>query len=170
MSRPASTIELGAGVSAVALRAVIGLTSAGIVVVLASSGIGAPALVVLGLAALMSVGVPASPAPTLVVLLVAVSVVAIGGNPLAPHVLALVPLVHLLHVSCAIAGLVPPRARLRPSALRAPAIRFVAIQAGVFALAGVIAIAPTGRVPAVLEMVAIGGIAAIAIILWRIVR
>ena len=163
-----SPIELGAGVPAVALRGVIGLASAGIVVVLANSGIGGPALVVIGLAALMSVGAPASPAPALVVLLVAVSVVAIGGNPFAPWVLVLVPLVHLLHVSCAVAGLMPARARIRPSALRPAALRFLAIQAGVFALAGLIAIAPTGRVPEALEMIAVGGIAAIAIILWRL--
>lgn len=165
-----TTIELGAGVPAVTLRGLIALAAGGIVLVLANYGIGGPALILIALAGLMSASVPASPAPALVVLLVAVSVVAIGGNPVGPHVLLLVPLVHLLHVTCALAGLVPFRARIRPSALRAPAIRFVAIQAGVFALAGVIAIAPTGRTPAVLEMIAIGGIAAIAVLLWRLMH
>jgi hypothetical protein len=51
-----------------------------------------------------------------------------------------------------------------------PAIRFAAIQAGVFALAGVMAVAPTGRVPGLVEMVALGGIAAIAVILWRLIH
>jgi hypothetical protein len=165
----ASTIELGAGVPAIALRGVIGLTGAGIILVLAGHGIGGPALILIGLAVLMSMAVPASPAPALLVLLVAVSVVAIGGSPFAPHVLLLVPLVHLVHVSCALAGLMPTRSRVRLSALRAPAIRFVAIQAGVFALAGLMAVAPTGTVPGALEFVAVAGIAAIAIILWRLV-
>jgi hypothetical protein len=163
-------IELGDGVPAVALRAVIGLAGAGIVVVLANSGVGGLGLILIAASALMSAGVPASPAPSLVVLLVAVLVVAIGGNPFAPHVLLLVPLLHLLHVSCAVAGLIPARSRIRPSALRAPAIRFVAIQAGVFALAGFLAVAPTGRVPEALEFIAIAGIATIAVILWRLVH
>jgi len=165
-----STIELGAGISTVWLRGLIALSGAAIMMVLATNGLGGPALVLVGIAVLMSVGVPASPAPALVLLLVAISAVAIGGSPFAPHVLLLVPLVHLLHVSCALAGLVPMRSRIQRSALRAPAIRFLAIQAGTFALAGVIALAPTGRAPAVLEMVAVGGIAVIAVILWRLMH
>ncbi len=165
-----STIELGTGLPAIALRLVIASTGAGIVAVLGNGGIGGPALVLIALAALMSAGAPASPAPALVVLLVALSVLAIGGDAVNPRVLALVPLVHLLHVSCALAALMPWRARIRLSALRAPAIRFVAIQGGVFALAGVMAVAPTGRVPGFVEMVAVAGIAAIALILWRLVH
>jgi hypothetical protein len=165
-----SELELGVGVPAIALRALIGLAGAGIILVLTGHGIGGPALILIGLAVLMSVAVPASPAPALLVLLVAVSVAAIGGSPFAPHVLLLVPLLHLVHVSCALAGLMPARSRIQLSALRAPAIRFVAVQAGVFALAGLMALAPTGKVPAALEFVAVAGIAAIAIILWRLVH
>jgi hypothetical protein len=165
-----STIELGGGVPAIALRAVVGLAAAGIIVVLANGGIGGTVLVLITVAALVSAGTPGSPAPTLVVLLVAMSVVAIGGSPFAPHVLLLVPLVHLLHVSSALAALVPLRARIRASALRAPAIRFVAIQAAVFALAGLLAVAPTGRVPSALEFTAVAGVVVIAVIVWRLVH
>lgn len=165
-----STIELGTGVPAIALRLLIVSAGAGILAVLGNGGVGGPALVLIALAVLMSAGVPASPAPALVVLLVALSVLAIGGNPFSPRVLALVPLVHLLHVACGLAALMPVRSRIRLSALRAPAIRFVAIQGGVFALAGVMAVAPTGRVPGLVEMVALGGMAAIALILWRLVH
>ena len=165
-----STMELGTGIPAISLRLLIACCGAGIVAVLGNGGIGGPALVLIALAVLMSAGVPASPAATLVILLVALSVMAIGGNPFSPRVLALVPLVHLLHVSCGLAALIPVRARIQPAALRAPAIRFVAIQGGVFALAGLMAIAPTGRVPGLVELVAVGGIAAIAVILWWLVH
>jgi hypothetical protein len=165
-----STIELGTGIPAIALRLLIACCGAGIVAVLGNGGIGGPALVLIALAVLMSAGVPASPAPALVVLLVALSMMAIGGNPFSPRVLAMVPLVHLLHVSCGLAALIPVRARIQPAALRKPAVRFAAIQAGVFALAGLMAVAPTGRVPGLVEMVAVGGIAAIAVILWWLVH
>jgi hypothetical protein len=165
-----SELELGAGVPAIALRGVVGLAGAGIILLLTAHGIGGPALILVALAVLMSAVVPASPAPALLVLLVAVSVTAIGGSPFAPYVLALVPLVHLVHVSCALAGLLPVRSKVQLAALRVPAIRFVAIQAGVFALAGLMAVAPTGKVPAALEFVAIAGIAAIALILWRLMH
>lgn len=165
-----STIELRSGFPAVTLRILILLAGGGIVVVLGSGGVGGPALVLVGLGVVMSAGVPASPAPVLVILLVSVSLVAIGGSPFHVRVLLLVALVHLLHVGCALAGLMPLRSRIRLSALKAPAIRFVSIQAGVLALAGAMALAPTGRVPAALEFVAIAGIAVIAVILWRLVH
>lgn len=154
--------ELGPGLPAVLLRAVIALVCGGLVLILANTGIGGPVLVVLGLGAVMSVVMPASPAPALVLALVAMSVVAARPDPFAVEVLVLVPLVHLLHVGCGIAGLVPLRSRVHLAALRAPAVRFVAIQAGVFALVGVMALAPAGRPPAVLELGALLGVAVLA--------
>jgi hypothetical protein len=146
------------------LRGVIGLAGGALVVVLAKSGVGGPALVVLGIGVLLSVVLPASPAPALVLLLIALAVVASRWDPFSAPVLVMVPVVHLLHVSCGIAGLVPLRSRLHLSALRAPAKRFVAIQAGVFALVGVLALTPVDRPPAVLELAAIVGVAVIAVL------
>lgn len=160
-------LDLGAGLPGWTLRVVIAVLSGAIVVVLMGGGLGGVALVLLAAAALMSVAVPASPAPALVVVLVAMSVVAIGTDPFAFHVLAMIPLVHLLHVACGLAGLLPRGARVHPGALRVPAIRFLVVQTGVFALAGLVALVPTGRSPAVLEFLAIVGVAAIALlVVW----
>jgi hypothetical protein len=159
--------DIGAGLSGWWLRAVVAGAAGGIVAVLATSGIGGPALVVVGVAGLISVTLPASPAPGLVVTLVALAVLATESGPFSPQVLALIPLVHLLHVGCGIAGLVPASARVHLSALRLPSVRFVGIQAAVFAIAGVMALAPDGRVPPVLEYGAIVGIAVLAVLIIR---
>jgi hypothetical protein len=157
-------LEVGSGLPAWLLRGVIGLAGGALVLVLANSGIGGPALVVLGIGVLLSMVLPASPAPGLVLLLIALVVLASRWQPFSAQVLVMVPLVHLLHVSCGIAGLVPLRSRLHLSALRRPSTRFVAIQAGVFALVGLLAVTPVERPPAVLELGAIVGVAVIAVL------
>ncbi|HEV2781569.1 MAG TPA: hypothetical protein VGX25_19470 [Actinophytocola sp.] len=160
-------LELGRGFPAWLLRMFIAGVAGTILGVLVSGGIGGAALVLLALAAVISVAMPASPAPALVVILAAMSVVALGGDPFSARVLVLIPLVHLLHAGCGIAGLLPARARVHPAALLAAGVRFVAIQAGVFGLVGLMALVPTGRTPAALELVAIVGVAAITpIVLW----
>jgi hypothetical protein len=159
--------DIGAGLPGWLLRGVVALSGGGIVLVLETSGIGGPALVVAGIAALLSVALPASPAPSLMVLLVALAVLATEAGPFSAQVLLLIPLVHLMHTSCGIAGLVPISARVHLAALRAPAVRFVGIQAAVFAIAGVMALAPARRVPPVLEYGAIVGIAVIAVLIIR---
>jgi hypothetical protein len=85
-------------------------------------------------------------------------------EPFDGEVLLMVPMVHLLHVSCGIAGLVPLRSRLHLAALRAPALRFMSIQAGVFALLGVLALTPVEHPPALLELGAIIGVAVMAVL------
>ncbi len=164
MTQRSDALEVGAGLPAWLLRGVIALAGGALLLVFAKSGIGGPALVVLGIGALMSVVLPASPAPALVLLLIALAVVTLRWDPFSAQVLVTVPLVHLLHVGCAIAGLVPLRSRVHLSALRGPAIRFVAIQAGVFGLVGVLALTPVERPPAVLELGAIVGVAVIAVL------
>ena len=153
-----------------ATRIMVAAAAGGIVAVLVANGIGGAALGLVALAVLLSVAMPSSPAPTLVLVLVGLSVLVLGRDPFAGPVLALIPLVHLFHVSCAIAGTLPAKSRVHLPALRTPALRFVAIQAGVFALAGLLAVAPTGRVPSALEFMAVGGIAVIAVIVWRLVH
>ncbi|HET9139299.1 hypothetical protein, partial [Actinophytocola sp.] len=74
-------------------------------------------------------------------------------------------------VGCALAGLLPARSRVHLSALRAPALRFVAIQAGVFALAGLMAVVSGIRPPAALEFGAVAGVTAIALLVaWLLHR
>ena len=158
-------LELRAGLPGWTLRALVAVAAGGIVAVLVSYGIGGAALALLCLAAAMSVVAPASPSPALVILLVAISVIVVGDDPFTADVLLMIPLVHLLHVSCGIAGLLPASARVHLSALKAPAIRFVAIQAGVFAMAGLLAIAPGGQPPAAVEIGAILGVGVIALLI-----
>lgn len=165
MSRQADALDLGRGLPAWLLRVVIAASAGGIVAVLAARGIGGAALVLLCVAALISVAVPASPGPTLMIVLTALSVAIISPTPFNAGVLALVPLVHLLHVSCAIAGVLPWVARVHLPALRPQAIRWVAIQAGVFALAGIIALTPSEWRSEPLELIAILGVVAIGVAL-----
>jgi hypothetical protein len=160
-------LDLGPGLPGWVLRVVIGLVAGVMVAVLVDGGIGGVALILLVFGGAISVLMPASPAPALVIVLVAMSLVAIGGDAFRLEVLVLVPLVHALHVLCGVAGLLPARSRVHLGAFKAPAIRFVAVQAGVFGLAGVLAVLPAGRGVAALELLAILGVAAIApIVLW----
>lgn len=163
-------LELGAGLPAWLLRVVIAIAAGTVVLILARQGIDGPALVLLVVAALVSVGFPASPGPMLVVILVAVSQAALGSNVFGASVLALVPLVHLLHVSCALAGLVPVSARVHLAALRGPALRWLAVQAGTFTLVGVMALAPSDWRSAPAELLALLGVVAVAGLLARLIR
>jgi hypothetical protein len=164
-------LELGRGLPGWTMRAAVALVSAGILAVLLANGIAGVALGLLGLGLVLSVLMPSSPAPTLVLVLVGLSVVALGSSPFTARMLLLVPLVHLFHVCCAIAGLLPANSRVHPAALRAPAIRFVTIQAAVFALVGVLALVPGHRAPGALEIAALIGVAGIAgVLLWLLLR
>jgi hypothetical protein len=60
-------------------------------------------------------------------------------------VLALVVLLHLLHVLSAYAAIIPIGSRVHLEALKAPAKRFAIVQLSVFALAGVVMLSPGGR-------------------------
>jgi hypothetical protein len=164
-------LEVGRGLPGWTLRIVVAAAAGGIVAVLMASGIQGAALALVALAVVLSLGMPSSPAPTLVLVLVGLSVLVTGSDPFAGPVLLLIPLVHLFHVSCAIAGTLPGKSRVHLPALRAPAIRFVAIQAGVFALAGLLALVRVDHVTAPLEIIALAGLAGVAFLLiWLICR
>lgn len=164
-------LEVGRGLPGWSPRIVIAAAAGGIVAVLLASGIQGAALVLVALAVVLSLGMPSSPAPTLVLVLVGLSVLVTGSDPFTGPVLVLIPLVHLFHVSCAIAGTLPAKSRVHPAALRAPVLRFVAIQAGVFALAGLLALVRVDHVTAPLEIIALAGLAAVAFLLiWLIYR
>lgn len=167
--KPART--LGTGVSAWWLRAVIALTG-GVVVIVPVVEATRPNLgmVLVGLAVLASVYAPASPAPAAVVIGGAVLVTLTGDDPLRPAVLVLIPTVHLFHVCCGLAGVLPVRGRLHPEALRGPALRVLAVQAVTFVLVGVAALLPTGPVPVVVEVAALVGVVVIALLVLLIRR
>ncbi|MPZ83129.1 MAG: hypothetical protein GEV28_23140 [Actinophytocola sp.] len=77
----------------------------------------------------------------------------------------MIPVVHLFHVSCGLAGVLPVTGRVHLRALRKTAVRFVLVQAIVFALVGVAALLPVRQTPAVLEVTALLGLTAIALVI-----
>jgi hypothetical protein len=92
------------------------------------------------------------------------------SEPLSPAALAMIPLAHLVHVSCAIAGMLPLRARVHLAALKRPAVRYLMVQAGVFLIAGIAALMPEGVTPAVLEVLALLSVAALGLVIAKMVH
>jgi hypothetical protein len=155
---------LGRGVSAWWLRVAVAVTGAAVLAIPAAEGTTGGLGVIVGLAVLASVYAPASPAPALVVLGGAALLALAGDDPLRPAVLVMIPTAHLFHTCCGIAGVLPVRGRLHPVALRRPALRLLAVQGVAFVMAGLAALLPTGRVPAVVEVAALVGLVVVALI------
>lgn len=170
----AETLELGRGLPAWLLRVLITLTCAGLIAMVALAGAtGIGVLVLLALVALGVVAAPASPAPALLVVFGAGALAVVGPDPFGVAVLVFVPLAHLLHVSSAIAGMVPVSARVHLAALRAPALRLLAVQCGVFALIGVLALIRSlgmdERSSAPMELAALLGIGVLGVLVYRLI-
>jgi hypothetical protein len=166
-----SVRDAGASVPAWTMRLVVAVVAAGIVGVMRADG--APvALVVVGvLLALASVLSPGSAAPAgLSAAAAVISAAYTSGVQLRPAMLALVVLVHLLHVTSGLAAILPRGARLHVSALHRPLRRFVAVQIGVLALVGVASVIPGGPNPWHLEVIAILGMAGLAAVALLLVR
>lgn len=162
--------ELGRGLPAILLRGLIAVACLAIIGVLALDGAEQAALFLLAGVSVLSVTMPASPAPALVIVVAAGLVVVNHSEPLSPAALAMIPLAHLVHVCCAIAGMLPLRARLHLSALKRPAVRYLMVQAGVFLIAGLAALLPEGVTPAVLEVLALLSVAALALLIAKMLR
>jgi hypothetical protein len=165
----AEGVVLGHGAPGWVLRLAVALTGALVVGIPATGGAKWGALLILGPAVLVSVYAPASPVPAGVVIGAAVLCALTGDDPLRPAVLAMIPAVHLFHLACSFAGVVPARGRIHPRAFLRPAVRFVVVQVIVFALVGVAALLPVTRIPAWLEVVSLVGLVAIAltILAWH---
>jgi len=163
-------LVVGRGVPALVLRVAIFVVGLAIVLVPLQEGTTIGTFIVLVPAVLASVYSPASPAPAAVVIVAALLLALTDGDPLRVQVLALIPLVHLFHVTCGIAGVLPVAGRLHLRALRAPALRFVLVQVVVFALAGLAALLPSGRVPVPFEIVGLAGLAGIGLLLLWLQR
>jgi hypothetical protein len=163
---PTLSIEdCGVAVPGWLLRLTVGVVAAGVVAVFAAEGAPISVLVVFGLVAMSCALSPSSAAAAaLGGAAPLVSIVYNTADVLSPAVLVLVPLVHLLHVTSGIAAVVPRGARLHLPALRRPLRRFAIIQAGVFALAGLVAVAPAGRNPVPVEVLAVLGVAGLAVL------
>jgi hypothetical protein len=162
-------MRLTAGVPAWLLRAVVFAAVGLIVVLLTVRHVPSVPLVVVSVFGLFSVLVPASPAPAFVIVATAVAVAIAGTDPFTFTVLAMLPLVHIVHIGSAVTATIPATARVHLSALRPAAIRFAAVQAAVFTLAGVAAMVPKGVTPMALEVAGLAGVAVLAAVAARLV-
>jgi hypothetical protein len=167
----AGALVVGRGMPAAVLRLAILVVGAAIVLVPLREGTTTGTLVILLPAVLASVYAPASPAPAGVVISVAVLVALVDLGPLRAEVLVLIPLVHLFHVVCGLAGVLPASGRVHLRALRAPALRFLLVQAVMAVVVVLVALLPAGRTPPLLEvvgLVGLAGIAALVLVLQRV--
>lgn len=157
--------RLGRGMPAWLLR--VAVLAAGVFVIAIPTADGAllGPLFIMGPLVVIAVYAPASPVPSGLVIAAAVMVALTGDDPLRPAVLVMIPAVHLFHVTCGLAGLVPLRGRLHPRALLRPALRFLLVEAIVFAFVGVAALLPTTAVPATIEVAALAGLVVVAVII-----
>jgi hypothetical protein len=139
-----AAIHLPKGLPAWTLRLAAALACVAIAGVLSANGVQHVALGLFAVISLAAVAVPASAAPALVIGFAALASAFAGGDPLRPGILVMIVLLHFLHVTCAVAAVLPPGARLHPGSLRQPAKRFAVTQLLVFAFAAVIAVLPAG--------------------------
>ena len=146
-------VELGAGLPGWVLRASIAVVAGGVAAVLAGNGVEWPALALYGALVVAAAAIPASAAVALVIAYPAAAMVFTGDEPAWPGVLALVVLLHLLHVLSAYAAIIPIGSRVHLDALKAPAKRFAVVQLCVLALAAVVILLPRGRTDEAVEVV-----------------
>lgn len=160
-------LVVGKGVPAYLLRALILAAGIAIVTVPLREGTTIGTLAVLLPAVLASVYAPASPAPAAVVVVAAGLLALADGDPLRVSVLVMIPLVHLFHVACGLAGVVPASGRLHLRALRPVAARFLLIQVATAVVVVLVALLPTERTHPVVEVLGLVGLAGVALlVLW----
>lgn len=157
-------LVVGRGMPAMVLRVVILVVGLAIVFVPLHSGVTVGTIVILLPAVLASVYAPASPVPAGVIVAAAVLVTLGTGDPLRPDVLVLVPLVHLFHITCGIAGVVPGQGRVHLRALIRPGLRFLLVQAIMAVLVVVAVLLPAGLSAPLFEAVALVGLAGVAVL------
>lgn len=161
-------LVVGRGVPAHVLRVMILVVGAAIVFVPLQEGITTGTLVLLLPAVLASAYAPASPAPAAVIVVAAVLLALGGDDPLRAEVLVMIPLVHLFHVACGLAGVLPASGRVHLGALRSTVLRFLFVQAVTAAVVVLIALLPTGRTQPVVEVLALVGLAGVVlVVVWH---
>jgi hypothetical protein len=160
-------LEVGRGLSALWLRAVVGLLGAAITADLALAGVPALACGIAAVLALLCPLLPASPVPLLLIVLAAATAALSAAEPFSAAVLVLVPLAHALHLASGFAAVLPAGSRISPAAFRAPLRRAAAIQLAVGLMAVGAAVLPAGRTAPGVELVALlsSAVMALAVIL-----
>jgi len=118
---------------------------------------------------LLTVLMPASVAPALLMGYAALAMAFADGHPLRLGVLLMIPALHLVHVTSALAAVVPVKTKIEPAALKAPARRFAIVQAISFAVAGFAAVIPSGPGIGLVELLGLGSLTVvIAVVALRV--
>jgi hypothetical protein len=91
------------------------------------------------------------------------------GHPLRLGVLIMIPALHLIHVTSALAAVVPVKTKIEAAALKAPARRFAIVQAISFLVAAFAAFIPSGPNIGLVELLGLGSLTVvIAVVALRI--
>ena len=162
-----SALVVGKGVPVYLLRLVILVVGAAILFVPLQEGTTLGTLFVLLPAVLASAYAPASPAPAAVIVVAGVLLALAAQDPLRAEVLVMIPLVHLFHVACGLAGVLPAGGRVHLRALRSTVLRFLGIQAVTAVMVALVALLPTGRTQPVVEVLGLTGLTGVVLlVVW----
>jgi len=128
----------------------------------------APLGIVAGLT-VITVLMPASAAPALLIGYSALAMAFADGHPLRLGVLLMIPLLHLVHVTSALAAIVPVKTKIEPAALKSAVRRFAIVQAISFLVAAFAAFIPSGPNIGLTELLGLGALTVfIAVVALRI--
>ena len=128
----------------------------------------APLIIVTVLTAITAL-MPGSAGAALLIGYAAVAMAFADGHPLRLGVLLMIPALHLIHVTSALAAVVPAKTKIEPAALKAPSRRFAIVQAISFAVAGIAAFVPSGPNIGLVELLGLGALTVvIAVVALRI--
>ena len=123
----------------------------------------APAAITTGLTAI-TVLMPASAAPALLIGYAAFAMAFADGHPLRLGVLLMIPLLHLIHITSALAAVVPVKTKIEAAALKAPARRFAIVQAISFAVAAFASFVPSGPDIGLVELLGLGALTVVIMV------
>ncbi|MCR3747859.1 hypothetical protein [Lentzea californiensis] len=138
------------------LAIVLAALPVALVLHLESSSI-APLVIVTVLTVLTAL-MPGSAGAALLIGYAAVATAFADGHPLRLAVLVLIPALHLIHVTSALAAVVPVKTRIEPAALKAPARRFAIVQVITFAVTAFAAFVPSGTGVGLVEVLGLGAL------------
>lgn len=128
----------------------------------------APLLIVSALT-VITVLLPGSAGAALLIGYAAFTLAFGDGHPLRLGVLIMIPALHLIHVTSALAAVVPVKTKIEPATLKAPARRFAIVQAITFAVAAFAAIVGSGANIGLVEVLGLGALTVvIAVVALRI--
>ncbi|WP_394613917.1 hypothetical protein JNUCC0626_29040 [Lentzea sp. JNUCC 0626] len=116
-----------------------------------------PLVIVVGLTVL-TVLMPGSAGPALLIGYAALAMAFADGHPLRLGVLIMIPSLHLIHVTSALAAVVPVKTKIELAALKAPARRFAIVQVITFVVAAFAAVVPSGAGIGLVEVLGLGAL------------